>query len=538
MVKLYSVAEMKALEKEANERGLSYEMMMENAGKGIAKEIETSYSHLLNKKIIALIGTGNNGGDALVALSYLEEENWETCAYVIRERDQDDPLMKRLIENGGKVITYDRKSTDLSELLESYSVLIDGVLGTGITLPLRGETAKALSFVKQFQETNSNKLHVVAVDCPSGIDCDTGEAAPEAISAEMTVTMAGIKTGLIRFPAARLAGEIRVAGIGPIEDFDAYTTNEKTVLTPELIAQYLPARAIDSHKGTFGTAFIIAGSVNYTGAALLAGQAAYRVGAGLVTMAIPAPLHQALSGQFPESTWVLLPHEIGVISSDAAPIVHQNLDRATAILVGPGFGLEETTKEFLVKLFSESREYKTGYIGFIHSVNINHESKNVQTPAIVDADGLKLIAKINDWPNLLPKYTVLTPHPGEMAILTGLSTEEIQANRIEIASKYSAAWGHIVVLKGAFTVIADPDGRIAVVPIASSALARAGTGDVLAGAIVGFRAQGLGAFQAACAGAWVHANAGLLAAKRLGNTASVIASDVLNAIPQIISELS
>jgi NAD(P)H-hydrate epimerase len=255
-------------------------------------------------------------------------------------------------------------------------------------------------------------------------------------------------------------------------------------------------------------------------------------------MAVPAPLHESLSGQFPESTWVLLPHEIGVISADAARVIHQNINHATSVLIGPGIGLEETTREFLTKLFTKMGKGNTGDIGFIRSEGTNIEEKIIQKPVIMDADGLKLISKIKNWSYLLPTPAVLTPHPGEMSVLTGLSTDEIQENRLEIATKYSQKWGHVVVLKGAFTVIASPDGQIAIVPIASPALARAGTGDVLAGLIVGLRAQGIEAFHAACAGAWIHATAGVLAAKRLGNTASVIASDVLNAIPQVISDLS
>jgi hydroxyethylthiazole kinase-like uncharacterized protein yjeF len=539
MVKLYSVKEMQILEKEANESGLTYEMMMENAGQGIADEIEFAYSQLSNKKVIALVGSGNNGGDALVALYHLSLKQWETCAYIVKKRVPDDPLIARLIANGGQVIKEeeDKKFSRLRKLLKSYSVLIDGIFGTGIKLPLKEDIVKILLFVKDNLISDSKKINVVAVDCPSGVDCETGEAADETIPADITVTMAGVKGGLIRFPAAKLTGEIRVASIGPIENLSAYTDNQKIILTGEMIKKYLPARPPDAHKGTFGTAFIVAGSVNYTGAALLAGMAAYRSGVGLVTMAVPSPLHEALSGQFPESTWVLLPHEMGVISADAARVVRQNIDRATAILIGPGFGLEDTTREFLYKLFTDGGLVNKGGIGFIHGTKTNRENEIIQTPIIMDADGLKLIAKIPNWPEVLPSPAILTPHPGEMSVLTGLTTDAIQANRLDIARQYSIKWGHVVVLKGAFTVIAAPDGQLAVVLVASPALARAGTGDVLAGLIVGLRAQGIEAFQAACAGVWIHANAGLLAAKRIGNTASVIASDVLNAIPQVISDM-
>ena len=158
-------------------------------------------------------------------------------------------------------------------------------------------------------------------------------------------------------------------------------------------------------------------------------------------------------------------------------------------------------------------------------------------PMVVDADGLKLLAQLKDWHTKLPALTILTPHPGEMAVLTGLSKEEIQENRQEIARKYAKEWGHVVVLKGAFTAIASPDERVTIIPVASSALARAGTGDVLAGIIVGLRAQGLDAFDAAVAGAWIHAQAGLYAADNLGTTASVLASEVLNSISDVLSDL-
>ncbi len=539
MVKLFSVREMQALEIEANDSGLTYEMMMENAGRGLAEEIISAYSHINTKVIFALVGSGNNGGDALVALSHLTLANWETYAYIVKNRSEDDRLVKEFVENGGKVVRIeeDDQFIRLTELLQTCQVLIDAVFGTGIKLPLKTEIANVLAFVKKHIERQADKIHVVAVDCPSGVDCETGAAADEVIPSEITVSMAGYKTGLIRFPAAKLAGEIFVSSIGPIDNLISYVDNQKIILTKQIIRKYLPERPIDAHKGIFGTALIIAGSVNYTGAAYLSGLAAYRSGAGLVTMAVPAPLHEALSGHLPEATWVLLPHELGAISPDAVRVVQLNVSRATAILIGPGFGLEDITKEFVIKLFSEANTRKPVKMGFIQSKLIENVEGILKKPMIVDADGLKLMSKIQDWADLFSTTAILTPHPGEMSVLTKLPTEEIQANRLEIAQEYSKKWGHIVVLKGAFTVIAAPNGQVAVVPIATAALASAGTGDVLAGLIVGLRAQGVEPFKAACAGAWIHATAGVLAAKNLGGTTSVIASDVLNAIPQIISEL-
>jgi hydroxyethylthiazole kinase-like uncharacterized protein yjeF len=226
-------------------------------------------------------------------------------------------------------------------------------------------------------------------------------------------------------------------------------------------------------------------------------------------------LYPALAGHLPEVTWIPLPHENGFIARDGASTVAQNLSRATALLIGPGFGLEETTKDFLAKLL---------------------EAPKVP-PLVVDADGLKLLAQIPDWHAKLPALSVLTPHPGEMSVLTGLSKKQIQADRENVAAKYAQQWGHIVGLKGAFTVIAVPDGRIAVLPFASAALARAGTGDVLAGLIVGLRAQGVDAFEAAVAGAWIHARAGLTSLEVVGSAASVLAGDVLDCVNDVMSEL-
>jgi hydroxyethylthiazole kinase-like uncharacterized protein yjeF len=539
MVKLFSVKEMQGLEIEANASGLTYELMMQNAGNGLAKEIDAAYSHINNKKIVALVGSGNNGGDALVALHQLMSNNWNAFAYIVKERAENDQLVINLSKAGGHVIyaQNDDKHKNLLELLRDCSVLLDGVFGTGIKLPLRGKVANILKYVKNFIEEVSPGPKIVAVDCPSGVDCETGETADEAIPADITVTMAGMKMGLIRFPAANIAGEIRVTSIGPIETLKAFQDNKKVILDSDIVKDILPERPIESHKGTYGTALIIAGSLNYTGAALLAGIAAYRSGVGLVTTAIPAPLHDVLAGQFPESTWLLLPHEMGVIAADAARVINNNLERATAVLIGPGFSLEDTTREFLHKLFAEHTSGAAGDIGFIHETNSETISEKFTKPVVVDADGLKLLSKIPNWYKLIPSPAILTPHPGEMSVITGLSTQEIQANRLEIATKYANEWGHIIVLKGAYTIISSPDGKLAVVPVATPALAEAGTGDVLAGTIVGLRAQGVEAFNAACAGAWIHAMAGILAAKRLGNNISVIAGDVLEAIPSVISEL-
>jgi hydroxyethylthiazole kinase-like uncharacterized protein yjeF len=540
MNKLVSVDEMQTIEREADSQGLTYEQMMDNAAYSLAKHIESTYGQMHSKRVLALVGSGNNGGDALVALAYLIDLGWEACAYIVRSRPEGDLPLGNFRHKGGNIASAenDLEFEQLGALLEQHSVLIDGILGTGVRLPLKADIAKCLDYVRKYLVEKEVALNVVAVDIPSGIDCDLGEVAPETIPAELTVTMAAIKRGMMSLPAFELIGKLSVGSIGDLDHLTSWRSINRWVVGAEDIRGILPRRPRDAHKGTFGTALIVAGSVNYTGAALLAGKAAYRSGAGLVTMAVPSLLHPILAGHFPEATWTLLPSDRGVISADATRALRENLKHSTALLVGPGFGLESTTQEFLEHLFggtSFTQEKKDPVSVFDKDMVF---SKSDLPPVVVDADGLKLLRRIPDWMNCIPSNSVLTPHPGEMEVLTDLTKDEIQSDRIAVAERFSKEWGHVVVLKGAFTVIADPHGQTAVIPVATPALARAGTGDVLAGLIVGLLAQKVDPFKAAVAGAWIHGQAGLLAAEEFGNSASVLAGDILNFVVKVISELN
>lgn len=530
---------MQAIEKEADSSGLTYEMMMENAGQALADVVLDLFVDEIEPEAVGLVGPGNNGGDTLIALTALALEGWKARAYLVKRKK--DALVKRFLEAGGEVISGENAFEKLAEAVEVADVLLDGVLGTGFQLPLKKDVAELLSEVNDLLDSlEQDAPLVIAVDCPSGVDCDSGEAAEETIPADLTVTMAAIKQGLVKLPAFEYVGELEVVDIGLPDDLASIQAVTTEVAEADSVAALLPERPLESHKGTFGTALIAAGSVNYTGAAVLAGEAAYRVGTGLVTLAVPAPLHGALAGQFPEATWVLLPHEAGRVSENASDVLAKNFENASALLIGPGFGTEATTKVFLENLLAgrSAQKKASARIGFIHQENSPKSESEAQIPPlVVDADGLKLLVQIKDWASKLPPLAILTPHPGEMSVLTGLSKEEIQENRQAVAAKYAREWGHVVVLKGAFTLIAAPDGRLTMIPVASPALARAGTGDVLAGLIVGLRAQGLDAFDSAVAAAWIHAQAGLYAADDLGTTASVLAGDVLNSVSDVLSDL-
>ena len=511
MAKLVNVTEMRAVEKAADKSGLTYAKMMQNAGTSLAQAI-IAHSHSLEKTVLGLVGPGNNGGDTLVALEFLAKQGWKAAALLVK-RGPEEKYVKRARKAGVSIFLNDKTGSKLAKRISRHAVLLDGLLGTGIRLPLHEPFDTVLGWVKEIVGSLEEPPHVVAVDCPSGMDTDTGEVPPELLIADLTVSMAAVKRGMLRLPAFGYLGKLVVGDIGLPADLPEWDSIQSYAIDEAMARAALPLRPLDAHKGTFGTALIVAGSQRFPGASLLAGEAAYRSGAGLVSIATPESIQPALAGYLREAIWLPLPAESGWLSEAAADVVKPAVERTTALLIGPGFGQEQSTCRFVDALL-----------------------KMKLPPLVVDADALKLLARLEDWPRRLPPDSVLTPHPGEMAVLTGLATEEIQASRLETAEKFSHQWNAVLVLKGAFTVVAAPDGCIATMPLASPALARAGTGDVLAGLITGLRTQGISAFEAACAAVWLHGQAGLRAAARLGGTAGILAGDLITELPGLIGK--
>jgi NAD(P)H-hydrate epimerase len=555
-MRILSVDEVRALEQAADDAGHSYAQMMALAGQGVAQAILERVS-LKDKRVLILVGPGNNGGDGLVAGHHLVDAGAKVTAYLTRPREvEDDPVFRRAVEQGVDVVILDEDDgyDALRRLVTGAHVLVDALLGTGATPPLRGGIAQVLDVVQSALKTarvrplvslNGSQFPsaslgqqadlpwVVAVDGPSGMDFDSGEIDPESLRADLTVTFGNPKSGHFRFPAAEFVGELVVADIGippsVMEDGDGLE-----VVSPAMVRAQLPQRPRDAHKGTFGRALIVAGSSNYTGAAALAAAAAVRSGAGLVTLAIPDVIHAAILPVVPEATALLLPNVMGALSRGAAPVLREHLEGYQALLIGPGLGRTDETQRFLKAFLGVDAGKRRP--GFLLEPQGADEALSLP-PLIVDADGLNILSEIPDWPEILPPSTILTPHPGEMARLTGLETPDIQADRIGVAREYAEQWRHVVVLKGAFTVVAAPEGQVNVLPFANAGLASAGTGDVLAGTIVSLRAQGLKAFEAAVAGAYLHGLAGEIARVEHG-MAGMAAGDVAQALPKALQHLS
>ncbi len=530
-MKLVTAEEMRRAEQAAVDAGDTWEGLMERAGQAVARVV---LARLKKKgRCVLLVGPGNNGGDALVAGRYLVEAGHKVVAYLWgRGGGAADRLTEALEEGGGGIVWADADAAleTLRRELKKADVVVDGLLGMGLTRPIEGLLRDIVEEVNRV----SGPL-VVAVDLPTGVHADTGQVMGAAIRAAVTVTMGWAKRGLYQFPGAEYVGEVLVAEVGIPEEYLRDVQVE--VLDVEWLKLALPVRRRDAHKGTFGRVLVVAGSLHYTGAPYLAAMAAYRVGAGLVTLASPRTVYPILAARALETTFLPLPEgEVGAVGEGAIKVLSEAIGRYQVLVLGCGLGQEEGTVTFVRRLLRVRERLQPG-IGFLPRVEME-EFEGELPLMVLDADGLNALAGVPEWWKNLPAgRAVLTPHPGEMARLLGASQEEVLASRIAVAQRAAMTWKQVVVFKGANTVVVHPEGRAVVNPVACPALATAGTGDVLAGAIGGFLAQGVAPFEAALLGVYLHSLAGKIVEEEVG-PAGGVASQVLEALPRALRRLA
>lgn len=562
MLKLLTTTAIRDIEALVADEGISEAEMMQRAGTALARSaaayLRTLPPEIEQPRVTLLIGPGNNGGDGLVAGKVLAENtNALVRFYLARKRD-DDPLLQPILEAEHLVVIADDdlRYRVLTQLVASADLIIDALFGIGTTPPLRADASKLLRAVGQALREKPElpptwltdpasapphppRPYIIACDCPSGLNTDTGEIDAQTLPADETVTFIAPKHGLFAFPGAEAVGKLKVAPLALPQNLKPFKESKAFLVDGAHVASLLPARPVDGHKGTFGKALIVGGSVNYIGAPALAAEAAYRSGAGLVTIAAPADVIEAHAGQRAEVTWLVLSSEDGVIAEDAARILARELKSVDALVVGPGMGTEATTNAFLTNLLQGGGQPRVSRsIGF--QASTHPEMSNAPTmlpPLVIDADALNLLAGMTDWHKLLPSNTILTPHPGEMGRLCATTTAEVQINRLSLAQAKAKTWKTIIVLKGAHTIIASPDGQMAILPFKTSALAKAGTGDVLAGLCGGLLAQGLTPFDAAVCAAYLHGYAGETAQGTVGSPRSVIAGDVLASLGTAFAQI-
>jgi hydroxyethylthiazole kinase-like uncharacterized protein yjeF len=516
-MKIVTAEQMRQIDRSAADIGLTTEILMENSGRSVAEETKKLLGDIKGKRILIMVGPGNNGGDGLVAACYLREASAEVTLYLCCQRTTGDKNYKLTQEKKINTINadQDRDFAKLEKELASSEVVIDSVFGTGRSRIIEGIFKQVMSRLISFKE-NHPDLFIIAVDIPSGIDANTGATDPSCPSVNATITLGYPKPGLYNFPGAEKAGKIIIADIGipPLLAKDITTE----LLTEHWARSVLPIRPASANKGTFGKVLGIAGSINYIGAAYLACMGAARTGAGLVTLGTAQSLQPILAAKLNEVTYIPLPEaDQRIIAPEAISTLAKHLPGYNVMLMGCGLGQHPAVIKFIKSaLFTLPR---------LHSMTL-----------ILDADALNTMAQIPEWWQKLGKDVILTPHPGEMSRLTGVPLARLQQDRLEIAQKASAEWQKVVVLKGAYTIVAAPDGRTKISPEANPGLASAGTGDVLSGVIAGLAAQGLSSFDAAACGVYLHAQAGNLVRQEMGD-AGMLASDLLPVLPQVIKSL-
>ncbi|MSQ11868.1 MAG: NAD(P)H-hydrate dehydratase [Dehalococcoidia bacterium] len=513
-MKVLTAQQMHAAEQTATHLGASLDQLMENAGLAVARVAWDSLRGRWHPLVLVLVGPGNNGADGLVAARHLQAWGATVAAYLCTPRLSEDPRLLAAQKQGVQAVDArsDESGEQLSEHLSTSAMVIDAILGIGRSRPMTGPLNEILQRTAAARKARGD-LHVLALDVPSGLRADTGEVDPATIYADTTVTLGAPKRGLFLFPGAGYVGRLRVVDIGIPSQALADT------VAPELMAagwvrSVLPERPQGAHKGTFGKLLVLAGSQSYLGAAYLACMGAARVGAGYVTLAIPFRLQAILAAKLTEVTYLTLPETTpGAVSPDTTRVIRQALSDYNALLIGPGLGQAPST------------------VALVRSILLGGTALGM--PVVADADALNTLAQTPEWWERFKAPAILTPHPGEMARLLDQSIAEVEESRWQKATDGAQRWETSLVLKGAYTVVASPQGRLRVSPFANPALATAGTGDVLSGVIAGLLVQGVSPADAASAGVYLHALAGELLRDQVGE-AGAVASDLLPLLPKAL----
>ncbi len=537
MIPIATIAEVRAIEVEADASGISYEEMMERAGRAISKRALQLTTHLPDPKFTILVGGGNNGGDGILAGLFIAQANSNALVrfYLLKDRPTDPYLAVAKEANLLVAMSEDdRDKRLLKNMVASSDVVVDALFGIGVRLPIRDEAQRFLRAANQALHERENDaksdettfpfqpeqnkpslapIYVLAVDIPSGLEADTGQLDKNAIHANETLTFIVAKKGLLSSDGMSAVGNLSVNDLSIPAKIIKKHANQYHLATPSHIRSQMPTRTLNSNKGTFGKSLIITGSSNYYGATLLATEGAYRSGAGLVRVATPAPLVASLAPHIPEATWIPLSHTEGAIAPSSLNEIEPYLSGVDSVLIGCGIGQAPSTLQFLKDILPK-----------------------LTNALVLDADALNLLSVIPQWHLLIPHDAILTPHPTEMARLCQQETSFILANRWDIVAEKAKEWGVTVVLKGAHTLIANSEGDVVALPFKTDALATAGTGDVLAGMIGGFLAQGLPSHQAALVGAYSHGLAGKLTGEKR-HPRSTIARDILNEIENVFKVL-
>ena len=515
-MKIVTSSEIKRIEGLAYGEGVTSDKLIENAGFAVAELIAKEHGHIQDAHVIALIGSGNNGADGLVACSYLAQWGAKVVASICRPRPAHDLFSDRSRAAGVDII--DISCNQVMEPLQNHckksDILIDAILGTGLSRPIGGFLRDLMQWVSDVA-SNRHYMKVYAVDLPSGINSDNGKMDQATIKSDMTIALGYPKIAHYTQPSSSAVGRLRVVDIGIPLGLDREVKVRS--IDGKWAHDNLPDRPNNSHKGTFGRTMIVGGSINFVGAPVLAAAAAARVGSGLVTISGPRFVNDAVSCRLVEAT--LLPFaedQYGVLEAwKSARRIIENLEGYKSMLIGCGLGMKHEANMFLHHLLQTKMELP---------------------PIVVDADGINLLAEFPYWWDRATNDMVLTPHVKEMSRLTKETISDISTFRLQIARSYAEKWSKIVVLKGANTIVANPDGVTWVSPFSNPVLSTAGTGDILSGMIAGLIAQGMDPGSAAALAVYLQ-GAAAESWSVAGGSSGMLASDLLTELPKTMNRI-
>lgn len=506
-MKIAMAAQMRQIDQDAAQvYGVPTIVLMENAGAEVARAVTAVIGEVIDKKVYIFAGKGNNGGDGYVAARHLYNQGAKVRVFLLGTKTAVNGDARINLDILSRLdvdileITSERDWDKVKIAVNFADCIIDALLGTGF----RGELAD--SFVQAIELINTAAKPVIAIDLPSGVNADTGQIPGVAVKATATLTLGLPKPGLVLYPGAEYVGKLSVADIGIPSDLLTPAHIQQNLITTDLVRQLLPQRTAVTHKGDCGRVAIVAGSQGLTGAAALTALGALHAGAGLVTLGIAASLHDIMEVKLTEVMTRPLPETVGsAIGIKAVPYIEQMASESDILALGPGLGRAEETQ-----------------------AAVREVVKTAEKPLVLDADALNALVDNIEVLLASKSLAILTPHPGEMARLTKLSAAQINQDRINVARQFAMQWGSIIVLKGARTIVAFPDGEIYINPTGNAGMASGGNGDVLTGIIAAFIGQGLSSHAAAIAGTYVHGMAADIVAH--SGQVGMTAGDTLNAV--------
>lgn len=513
-MKVLTAAEMREVDRLTIERGIPGLILMENAGSRVVDFLRETFAPLCDQRVVVVCGKGNNGGDGFVVARQLFTRKLCRQLTVLELFDPetltgDAQANRRMLEASGCPVVR-----ELPNEANLATLVIDAVLGTGLTGPAKGPSLEGIRLIND----RFPLAKKVAVDIPSGLPSDETKPAGEFVRAQYTVTFTSAKRSQCLSPVYQQCGKVVIVPIGSPDELVNSSKHSLNVTTEADIRYLFAHRPADSNKGMYGHVLVVGGSFGKSGAPAMTGLGSYRSGAGLVTIALPKSALTTVAAVRPElMTEPLEETESGRVRFVESTRLLELLEKMTVLALGPGLGTEDETVRLVKRLYEEA-----------------------EAPAVVDADALNALA------GSLPKterVRVLTPHPGEMSRLTGKSTKDVQADRLGVAQQLASESGATVVLKGDRTIIAFPDGETWINPTGSPSMATGGTGDILTGMIAGVIAQHPPRRddrntwkQATVAAVWLHGRCGELAAQRFGEQAT-LALDLLDFLPEAMNEL-